>query len=343
MNIVKRYSKWLKIVVLAASAASLLLASACTSSNKDESASAASDKSSLAMNVSEANMEHSDAKADSSDGTATTASEASTASGDSADTGIPGGAELDMDGFSRKLIYHANVTMEVSDYGQSQTALKNIIHLSGGYILQFGDQKSANELGGTFTIKVPATGFQSFLSQLEKLKHLNYESSMKGTDVTEEYVDLESRLKARQVVEARLLGFMDKATKADDLLKYSEQLGSVQLEIERLKGRMRYLDQNVAYSTIELRMYQTAGVVDKAAQPKEAVWERSVQAMKASSLFLVHFVQGVLIIAAGALPVIVVILIIGIPAYLVYRRKRHRVMELETAGGSRLNASDKEE
>ncbi|GGD71106.1 DUF4349 domain-containing protein [Paenibacillus nasutitermitis] len=339
MKSVKQKKKWLRMMFAAAAAVSLLLSAACSSNNKDEQA---ADKSSLAMNESEAVSDHFEAKDERVTGTAATATEAP-ADGESADMGIPGGAEPDADGFSRKLIYHANVTMEVSDYGQAQTELNNIIHLSGGYVLQFGDQKSANELGGTYTIKVPAAGFQSFLSQLEKLKHMDYESSMKGTDVTEEYVDLESRLKARQVVEARLLGFMDKATRADDLLKYSEQLGTVQLEIERLKGRMRYLDQNVDFSTIELRMYQTAGLVNTAIQPKEAVWERSLQAMKASSSFLVHFVQSVLVVAAGALPVAIVILLVGLPLYYLYRRKRHRALELQAAGGSKLSIPDKEE
>jgi hypothetical protein len=150
---------------------------------------------------------------------------------------------------------------------------------------------------------------------------------MKGTDVTEEYVDLDSRLKARQVVEARLLAFMDKATRADDLLKFSNQLGDVQMEIERIKGRMRYLDQNVAYSTIELRVYQTTGITSSAAKEKPAFLERSLNAMKASSTFIYEFVQGVLVVAAGALPILVLLLALGTPAYIVYRKKRVKLSQ----------------
>ncbi|QYR24208.1 DUF4349 domain-containing protein [Paenibacillus sp. sptzw28] len=245
----------------------------------------------------------------------------------SAQTGGVDAGSADADGFSRKLIYHANVTMEVSDYSKAQTSVNNIIHLSGGYILQFSDQKSASELGGTYTIKIPASGFQTFLGQLEKLKHTQFERSMKGTDVTEEYVDLDSRLKARKVVEARLLAFMDKATRADDLLKFSNQLGDVQMEIEQIKGRMRYLDQNVAFSTIELRLYQITGLTSSAAKEKTAFLERTLNAMKASSTFIYEFVQGVVVVAAGALPILVLLLAVGTPAYIVYRKKRVKLSQ----------------
>src|SRR5690606_567386 len=65
----------------------------------------------------------------------------------------------------RKLIYNANVTMEVAHYGDAQTELFNLISLSGGYLTSFSDNQSTYELGGTFVIKVPSNGFQSFLSQ----------------------------------------------------------------------------------------------------------------------------------------------------------------------------------
>ncbi|MCQ6558276.1 DUF4349 domain-containing protein [Paenibacillus mendelii] len=231
------------------------------------------------------------------------------------------GAEAD--GFSRKVIYRANVSMEVEEYAKAQTLLRNAIHLSGGYILQFSDQKSTAELGGTYTIKVPAGGFMSFLGEIEKIKHLFYETNMQGTDVTEEYVDLESRLKARQVVEARLLAFMDKATRADDLLKFSTELGEVQMEIERIKGRMRYLEQNVAFSTIELRMYERIEAVAPATKEKPFFQERLTNALSGSTTFLYEFAQGLLVLLAGALPILIVLALLGIPVYIAYRQ-RHK-------------------
>ncbi|MBB3109046.1 hypothetical protein FHS18_001098 [Paenibacillus phyllosphaerae] len=194
-------------------------------------------------------------------------------------TGIIGNVADDA-GFNRKLVYRANVAMQVEDYGAAQSQISNAITLSGGYIVKFSDQQTAHELGGTYTIKVPAKGFMSFLAGIENIEHKALEKSLQGTDVTEEYVDLEARLKARQVVEARLLSFMDKATKADDLLKFSTELGEVQTEIERIKGRMRYLDQNVAFSTVELRVYQQSVTPIQEAKEESGFGQRLSERME---------------------------------------------------------------
>ncbi|NBD22808.1 DUF4349 domain-containing protein [Paenibacillus glycinis] len=241
--------------------------------------------------------------------------------GSEAESSLGGGNESGVGGeIDRKIVYRGNVTMEVEAYDAAQTALRDLIHLSGGYLLKFADQKTSTEKGGTYTIKVPAAGFDGFLSGLEKIKHLSYQSSAQGTDVTQEYVDLGARLKARQVVEARLLDFMAKATKTADLLDISQQLGDVQTEIEQIKGRIRYLDANVAFSTIDLRMYETIEAKAAADDGKTGFGERIAEAVKGSTEVMYAFLQGLVVFAAGAVPVLAVLAVIGIPGYAIYRR-----------------------
>lgn len=160
-------------------------------------------------------------------------------------------------GLNKKLIYRANLNMEVKDYASAQSDVRNMITLAGGYIIEFSENMSEYEKGGTFILKVPASGFSSFLDNLEKIKNENIQQSITGQDVSEEYVDLESRLKAKQLMENQYIEFMKKATKSADLVAFANQLGAIQEEIEQIKGRMRYIDQNVSFSTVELRLYQT--------------------------------------------------------------------------------------
>ncbi|GGG88959.1 DUF4349 domain-containing protein [Paenibacillus radicis (ex Gao et al. 2016)] len=235
--------------------------------------------------------------------------------------------------FNQKLIYKANLTMEVSAYDDAVTELRTAIHQSGGYILQFQDGQYENEKGSTYTIKVPSAAFMSFVDRLDGIKHTRFERQLGATDVTEEYVDLESRLKAKQVVEERLLGFIDKAQKADDLVKFSQQLATVQEEIERIKGRVRYLDRNVAFSTIELRMYQpsTAAL---------AIEDRTLGAKMSSALTgsyngLMTFLQGLLIFLSGALPVLVFLAIIGGVVFGIYRRANKRRSSFYNGNGEK--------
>ncbi|BFT73330.1 DUF4349 domain-containing protein [Paenibacillus sp. P36] len=226
-------------------------------------------------------------------------------------------------GFNRKLIYRANLVMPVDDYGKAQTAIRDLVTLSGAYILQFSENANTGERGGTYTIKVAANGFVSLLDGLEKISP-SLQRNVQGQDVTEEYVDLSSRLKAKQLVETRLLGFMEKASKTDDLLAFSNELSKVQEAIEQIKGRMRYLDQNVAYSTIEIRMYQQTDKKPFLSDPsKLSLNERIEKAWNSSLNVLVAVLQGILVFLAAAFPILVIALLIGIPIW-VYRRKRNK-------------------
>jgi regulator of replication initiation timing len=235
-------------------------------------------------------------------------------------------------GFDRKVIYRANLVMKVEEFTKAEEELQNLIHISEAYILQFSDSQNTNEVGAAYVIKVPSEGFTPFLEKLQGIKTLKLERKVEGNDVTEEFVDLESRLKAKLAVEARLLAFMDKATRSDDLIQFSNQLASVQEEIETIKGRMRYLDQNVAFSTINLRLYQTSGIPSLSEDEESKTFtDKLSDALSGSTKVLRQFGEGLLIVVAAMLPVLLVLAIIGVPAYFLYRsrQKNRRKPEIE--------------
>lgn len=238
--------------------------------------------------------------------------------GGSGTAGFASAEASGQDGLNRKLIYKANVTMKVKDYGAAQSEIRDLVTLAGGYILQFSENNTVHEQGGQFTLKIPSGGFSSFLKDLEKIPVLSpVQRSMQGQDVSEEYVDLDSRLKAKQILEARYMEFMQKATKTDELVAFTNELGKIQEEIERIKGRMRYIDQNVAFSTVEIRIYQPAGKADPGGPvEKPSVLQRAGDAMSASFGFLSGFGQGLLVLLAGSLPVLAVLAIVGVPVWL---------------------------
>jgi hypothetical protein len=224
----------------------------------------------------------------------------------------------------RKVIYKGNLTMGVADYAAAQTEINNLVTLAGGYVLQFSENQSTAEQSGNYVIKVPANGFSSFIRDLEKIKTVTpIRHNIQGQDVSEEYVDLSSRLKAKQAVEARLLTFMEKATKTDDLLSFSNELATVQEAIEQIKGRMRYLDQNVSFSTIEIRLYEQGAAKSIEPQPGESTLAQMKHTLISSLHFMKVIVQGLGIFLAAVLPVLIAAAIIGIPiVYLVRKRIR---------------------
>ncbi|WNQ11185.1 DUF4349 domain-containing protein [Paenibacillus aurantius] len=328
----KRFPAWLGALLLAAG---IVSAAGCSSADKDTGATnASSAQSAPAKNEAKpaagsgaaagSAADQAGGKgtetADSKGGTAPVASSAPQPSGNAQAGGM---TQADTsDGLNRKLIYKANLVMEVGDYNQAQSQIRDLVQLRGAYILQFAENQNSGEKGGNLTIKVPASGFSSLLSDLEKVESLKLQKSMQGQDVTEEYVDLDSRLKARQTAEARLLAFMEKASKADELVAFSNELGKVQEEIEKIKGRMRYLDQNVAMSTIELRLYEKVGL---AASNKTGstvpVLKQASQALSGSLNVMGIVFTKLFVFLAGALPVLIALAAVVVPAVLVNRRR----------------------
>ncbi|UKS30284.1 DUF4349 domain-containing protein [Paenibacillus sp. HWE-109] len=353
-----RVGKGLTVLIATAVLLAALLAGCSSAKDSSKSSSASEMKNdAMADSMQLSVTKQSDAKAAGAPAAQAAASTQKEGEKSSADT-APGGSKSsaitvmpatgsdEAAGFNRKLIYRANLVMPVEDYSKSQTALRDLVALSGAYILQFSENANTGERGGTYTIKVAANGFVSLLDGLEKMSP-SLQRSVQGQDVTEQYVDLSSRLKAKQLVETRLLSFMEKAVKTDDLLAFSNELSKVQETIEQIKGQMRYLDQNVAFSTIELRMYQQTGNKPLLSDPNKSTLEERIQKAWNSSLnVLVAVMQGILVFLAAAFPVIVIGLIIGGPIW-AYRRKRNKQLvamrnELKAQNAS-LNALDDEQ
>ncbi|CAG7605676.1 hypothetical protein PAESOLCIP111_00833 [Paenibacillus solanacearum] len=229
------------------------------------------------------------------------------------------------DPFGRKIIYKANLMMQVEKYQETAAKIQEAVTQSGAYILQFSENVATAEKSGTFVIKVPANGFQSLLSRLEQI-HPAMQKNMQGQDVTEEYVDLSSRLKAKQVVEERLISFMEKATKTDELVAFSAELGKVQEEIERIKGRMRYLEQNVAFSTIELRLAQKIGSAEViGSKDRGPLLNRAAAALNGSMTVLSVMIQWVVVFVASALPVLALLVVIGVPLWFARTNRKKKL------------------
>src|SRR5437867_1108146 len=105
--------------------------------------------------------------------------------------------------------------------------------------------------------RVPAPRFADVLAQVEELGHVQ-QRRISGQDVTEEYVDLQARIRNLERYEQRLLAFADRAAKVSDLLAIEQELARVRGEIEMLTGRARYLDRQVDLASIQVSAHEQA-------------------------------------------------------------------------------------
>lgn len=136
----------------------------------------------------------------------------------------------------------------------------------GGYTLS--STTSPSKAGDTLllAVRVPSRAFESTLAEFRKLGKVD-ESAITTQDVTDEFVDLNSRLKHWRAQEAVLLNLMAKAKSVEQSLAVQQHLSQVQMEIETITGRLRYLENQTSFSTIALTLRPVAPAAKKVVDP----------------------------------------------------------------------------
>lgn len=229
----------------------------------------------------------------------------------------------------RKVIYRAELRIKVQNLKQAQQATEAAARKEGGYLVESSQSRAEKEKTGDYVFRIPRESFHTYLERVEKTAQEMESRKITGKDVTEEYVDLESRLKAKKAVEKRLLEMMKRAKTTEDLLKVSEQLARVQEEIEQLQGRLKYLENQTVYSTVTIHARQVIALEE--AEGKPGLGERISLAFVQSVGWVRDLFQGLLIFGAASLPPVAVAAAIGVPIYVwVRRRKREDLDPRET-------------
>ena len=121
---------------------------------------------------------------------------------------------------------------------------------SGGYVVSSKTWNNGDAKSATLTMGVPSDQFEAVQRQLRALAVKVESDTSSGQDVSDEYVDLQSRLTNLEATAARIREFLDKATKVSDALEVNQQLSDVEGQIEQIKGRMQYLKDRSAFSTM---------------------------------------------------------------------------------------------
>lgn len=146
-------------------------------------------------------------------------------------------------GEKRIVVYSANLNIVVMDIDRSIDAAMAMTKELGGYM------QSRHE--SRLVVRIPAAKFEQALARFEELGTVDGRQ-IEAQDVTEEFVDLDARLKAAQAVRERLLAVLADARKVEDTLAVEKELGRVNAEIDGLKAKLDVLRGRVAMSTVSL-------------------------------------------------------------------------------------------
>ena len=222
----------------------------------------------------------------------------------------------------RMIIYQASIHMEVKELPRVLKEIEKMTTTMGGYIVE-SNTSSVDEhnLEGSVTLRIPEENFALFLEKTEGLDADIKSKDVSGNDVTEEYVDLESRLKSKRVTEERLLSFMEKSQTTEELLKVSNDLARVQEEIETTLGRMKYLENRSSLSTITIYMSENKIVIPEIEKGELNTWNKTKQAFRENINGLLAFSSGLFVFFVGNSPTLVALaLVIGVVG-VIFRKK----------------------
>jgi hypothetical protein len=150
----------------------------------------------------------------------------------------------------RLVIKNAYISVQVEDVSGAEASLRALADQLGGYVVSVETRGSDADQISTITFRVPSEQFENALADVEGLARKVFSRSVSGEDVTEEFVDLESRLRNLEATRDRLLDLLERATRVEDALEVNNALSDVQGQIEQIQGRMQYLQESAAMSTI---------------------------------------------------------------------------------------------
>lgn len=219
----------------------------------------------------------------------------------------------------RLVIKNADLSITVDDPLESLEAISYLAESMGGHVVSSNTYRTYADSGvripeGTITIRVPSEKLTEALDLIKEDAVDVENENVSGEDVTDQYVDLNSRLKAKKAAEEKLLEIMDQAESTEDTLNVYSQLQIIQSDIEVLTGQINYYERSAAMSSITVRV-----IASEKNQPIEiGSWElgeTASEAVRDLINYLRGFTQFLIRFIILILPVLITI---AIPFYLVF-------------------------
>jgi len=167
----------------------------------------------------------------------------------------------------RKIIRNADITIEVPSPTDAQHRVTSIAEAHSGFVLTSeAKQRESNDpaqrtLDIKLVVRVPSNQFGTAFDEIKRLAANTPEEQVKSQDVTEDFIDLEARIKTQKALEVQFLEIMRQATKIADALEVQRQIAEVRTDIEQLEGRRRFLENRSSLSTINVNIQAPKPVI----------------------------------------------------------------------------------
>jgi uncharacterized coiled-coil protein SlyX len=154
----------------------------------------------------------------------------------------------------RKIIKDGKMDLVVADTDEAVDEVTLRAVTRGGYLIALETYLEGGFKFATIALGVPVEEFENLQRDVRAIALRVLKDSAIGVDVTDEYVDTQSRLANLEATQARIRQFLEQATTVEESLKVNEQLAEIEAEIEKVKGRLNFLKDRAAYSTLTVNI-----------------------------------------------------------------------------------------
>ena len=254
----------------------------------------------------------------------TIANESLDASTANATSGSSGYSSATTDTVKQMVIQNASLTILVDDPSVSLSDIMKMASDMGGFTVSSNRYQTATSSGdevpqASVTIRVPADQLNTALDKIKALtgnpEKFVTDESVTGQDVTQQYTDLQSRLRNLEEASDELSKMYDKATKSEDVLAIYNQKMQVNEQIEVLKGQIQYYSEAAAKSAITVQIEAKAAnqPITVAGWQPQGIAKEALQALVNFFKGLVNFLIWFVIL------VIPILVIIGLPLFFLVR------------------------
>jgi hypothetical protein len=159
----------------------------------------------------------------------------------------------------RKLIRTGNLEFQTNDAALTKAEIERLCKEQSGYISSESQNSYNNRLNHSLQIRVPSERFFDLLTKIEQMGSRTESKHISTQDVTEEFIDVEARLKTKKSLEQRYLELLKQAKSLTDVIALESQIATVRSEIESMQGRLNYLQNQISLSTLNVTYFETLG------------------------------------------------------------------------------------
>ncbi|MFI0349263.1 DUF4349 domain-containing protein [Actinomadura sp. 9N407] len=214
----------------------------------------------------------------------------------------------------RSVVHTAELRVSAPDVDQAATKAKQMATGAGGYVEN--ESSTTSPASARLSLKIPADRYTSVLDQLTRQLGEKLSLRQEADDVTEEVADVGSRVRSAEATLASFRKLLDKADTVGEVINVEEQIAERQANLESLQARQKALQESTSYATVSLTLQTPA----KAAKEAEEDPGGFIGGLENGWNAFTGFISGLALVVGWLLPFLVLAAVIGIPAYLYWRR-----------------------